>query len=62
MRHIEINLSETKGYEQHVIVELIRGKSKKLSGIPFPRDQADYKGITGVLVLHKTKNIGIESE
>nr|GMD34869.1 replication factor C subunit 3-like [Ipomoea batatas] len=45
MRHIEINLSETKGYEQHVIVELIRGKSKKLSGIPFPRDQADYKAI-----------------
>nr|GLL34515.1 uncharacterized protein LOC109156076 isoform X2 [Ipomoea trifida] len=45
MRHIEINLSETKGYEQHVIVELIRGKSNKLSGIPFPRNQTDYKAI-----------------
>ncbi|XP_019159442.1 PREDICTED: uncharacterized protein LOC109156076 isoform X2 [Ipomoea nil] len=45
MRHIEINLSETKGYEQHVIVELIRGKSSKLSGIPLPCNQEDYKAI-----------------
>lgn len=30
-QHVEVNLSELEGYEKHVIVELIKEKSNKLS-------------------------------
>nr|XP_009788153.1 PREDICTED: replication factor C subunit 5-like [Nicotiana sylvestris] len=45
-KHVEINLSETKGYEKHVIVELINERKHKASIRSAPCHPEDCKGIT----------------
>lgn len=43
-RHIEVNLSELKGYEKHIIVELIKEKSRE-SDNAFQCNEENCKGI-----------------
>ena len=43
-QHVEVNLSELKGYEKHVIVELMEEKSSKLANNVLPCTFADCKG------------------
>ncbi|OIT34160.1 hypothetical protein A4A49_10103 [Nicotiana attenuata] len=45
-KHVEINLAETKGYEKHVIVELINERKHKASIRSAPCHPDDCKGIT----------------
>lgn len=44
-QHIEVNLSELKGYEKHVIVELIKEKSQMSPNITSPCNEDNCKGI-----------------
>ncbi|KAL1809171.1 hypothetical protein ACET3Z_026161 [Daucus carota] len=44
-QHVEVNLSELKGYEKHVIVELMEEKSSKLANNVSPCTFADCKAI-----------------
>ncbi|KAK4379568.1 hypothetical protein RND71_001430 [Anisodus tanguticus] len=44
-KHVEINLSETKGYEKHVIVELINERKNKTSRRSAPCNHNDCKAI-----------------
>lgn len=44
-QHVEVNLSELKGYEKHVIVELIKEQSKMLPNITSRCNEENCKGI-----------------
>lgn len=44
--HVEVNLSETKGYEQHVIVDLFRETYEKTTPNPFPCVPDNCQGIS----------------
>lgn len=44
-QHVEVNLSEIKGYEKHVIVELIKEKSQIVSSTDLNCNQENCKGI-----------------
>ncbi|XP_055815078.1 replication factor C subunit 3-like [Solanum dulcamara] len=44
-KHVEINLSETKGYEKHVIVELIKERKHKSSSRSAPLNPDNCKAI-----------------
>ncbi|KAJ8573438.1 hypothetical protein K7X08_009949 [Anisodus acutangulus] len=44
-KHVEINLSETKGYEKHVIVELINERKNKTSRRSAPCNNDDCRAI-----------------
>ncbi|PIN10365.1 Replication factor C, subunit RFC3 [Handroanthus impetiginosus] len=44
-RHVEINLSELKGYEKHVIVELVKEKTQILSDTPLDCNEENCKAI-----------------
>lgn len=54
-KHVEINLSETKGYEKHVIVELINERKHKASIRSAPCHHDDCKGITSFCNLYYPK-------
>lgn len=43
-QHVEVNLSELKGYEKHVIVELMEEKSTRLSNNVLPCTIANCRG------------------
>lgn len=46
-KHVEINLSETKGYEKHVLVQLIKERKHKSSSRSAPSNpDHNCKGIT----------------
>ncbi|CAN4110512.1 unnamed protein product [Withania somnifera] len=44
-KHVEINISETKGYEKHVMVELINERKHKTSSKSAPRNPDNCKAI-----------------
>ncbi|XP_075486316.1 replication factor C subunit 3-like [Primulina tabacum] len=46
-QHIEVNLSELKGYEKHVIAELIKEKNQKL---PIPTSQHDRENCIAIIL------------
>lgn len=56
-QHIEVNLSELKGYEKHVIAELIKEKNQKL---PIPTSQHDRENCIGIAIFYV--NIIISSQ
>ncbi|KAK6140475.1 hypothetical protein DH2020_025788 [Rehmannia glutinosa] len=55
--HVEVNLSELKGYEKHVIVELIKEKSHMLSDATLPYNQLNYKAI----ILHDADKLSTDA-
>lgn len=55
-KHVEINLSETKGYEKHVIVELIKERKHKSSSRSAPLNPDNCKGITAFLQFLAPRN------
>ncbi|KAH6793790.1 hypothetical protein C2S52_004267 [Perilla frutescens var. hirtella] len=56
-QHIEVNLSELKGYEKHVIVELIKEKSQMLPGTTLQCNQENCKAI----ILHEADKLSADA-
>lgn len=52
-KHVEINLSELRGYEKHVIVELIKEKSDKSSNKILQCTVDNCRGIESILFQKK---------
>ncbi|KAL2536695.1 replication factor C subunit 3-like [Forsythia ovata] len=56
-QHIEVNLSELKGYEKHILVELIKERSTKLSNKALQRNHEDCKAI----ILYEADKISTDT-
>ncbi|KAI3444886.1 hypothetical protein Pfo_001551 [Paulownia fortunei] len=55
-QHVEVNLSELKGYEKHVIVELIKEKNQ-MSDTTLPCNQVNSKAI----ILHEADKLSTDA-
>lgn len=53
-QHIEINLSELKGYEEYILVELIKERSTKLSNRVLQENHGNCRGNTCEILFKKT--------
>ncbi|XAR54262.1 hypothetical protein NMG60_11029315, partial [Bertholletia excelsa] len=55
-QHVEVNLSEVKGYEKHVIVELIHETSKMLSKIDSQSDGGGHR----VIIIYEADELSTD--
>ncbi|CAI9786068.1 unnamed protein product [Fraxinus pennsylvanica] len=56
-QHIEVNLSELKGYEKHILFELIKERSTKLSNKALQGDHGDCRAI----ILYEADKISTDT-
>lgn len=54
-QHVEVDLSELRGYEKHIIVELIKERHKSTKGLQ--SNHAECRGIVKQLVTLKYPTI-----